>query len=155
MFNKYGAEHLNSETLQKYLNERIPISKAMEIKVLEAGPKQVIISAPLMPNVNHINTVFGGSASAVSMLSAWSLLYIRLANEDIKSNIVINKTHVTFERPIMDTFTSVTMFDDDTAWGKFVLKLKSEKKAGLNLHSTLMCNGSEVGKLEGYFVSYF
>lgn len=146
---------MDKETLQKYLNERIPVSRAMGVEVLEAGLKQVVIRAPLAPNINHMNTAFGGSVSAVAMLSAWSLLYVRLVNEDIKSHIVIHKTAVTFERPIVDTFTSTTVFDDKPTWEEFVSKLKTKGKAGLNLSSVLMCGGSPAGSLEGYFVSYF
>ena len=146
---------MNKEILQRYLNERIPISGAMGVEVLEAGLKQVIIRAPLAPNVNHMKTAFGGSVSAVAMLSAWSLLYVRLLNEDIKSNIVIHKTAVTFERPIIDTFTSTTVFDYEPAWEEFASKLKTKNKAGLNLSSILMCGESVTGRLEGHFVSYF
>lgn len=146
---------MNKETLQRYLNEQIPLSRAMGIEVLEAGLKNVTIRAPLAPNINHMKTAFGGSVSAVAMLSAWSLLYVRLINEDIKSRIVIHKTSATFEQPIVDIFTSVTVFDDEPAWEEFVSKLKTKNKAGLDLSSTLICGEAVAGRLEGHFVSYF
>ena len=145
---------MNKELLQKFLNERIPISRAIGIKVLEAGPDNVAICAPLAPNINHIDAAFGGSVSAVAMLSAWSLLHIRHMKEGIDSNIVIYKASLTFERPIDGVFTSTTVFDNDPVWKDFVLKMKTIKKAGLELSSVLTCGESAVGRFEGFFVSY-
>ena len=43
------------------------------------APDTVVIEAPLAPNINHRKTVFGGSASALGILAAWSLVHLRLA----------------------------------------------------------------------------
>lgn len=87
------------------------------------------------------------------MLSAWALLHIRLGNENIESTIVIHRSVMTFEHPIVGTFTSATRCDDDSAWETFVTALKEKGRAGIKLCSTLTCGGSEVGRLEGNFVS--
>src|SRR6266540_3523639 len=58
--------------LQKYLHDHIPLSKAMDVEVVEATDDGVTLAAPLAPNINHRETVFGGSASAViSDTRAW------------------------------------------------------------------------------------
>jgi thioesterase domain-containing protein len=69
---------MNAHDLQAYLHERIPLSRAMEVAVREAGSDGVVLYAPLAPNINHRDTVFGGSASAVAILAAWSALYVRM-----------------------------------------------------------------------------
>ena len=94
--------------LQEYLNGRIPITKAMGVKVLEASVDRVELEAPLPPNINHSGTVFGGSAASVAVLSAWSFLHVRLENERIEGNIVVHKCSMTYERPITGTFTSAS-----------------------------------------------
>jgi len=38
----------------------------------------VLLTAPLAANINHRATVFGGSASAVAILAAWTYLYFVL-----------------------------------------------------------------------------
>jgi hypothetical protein len=50
----------------------------MGIEVVVADPTSVMLRAPFAPNINHRETVFGGSASAVTILAAWALLYVRL-----------------------------------------------------------------------------
>ncbi|PSB47247.1 YiiD C-terminal domain-containing protein, partial [Chamaesiphon polymorphus] len=60
--------------VEQYLHEHIPLSKAMAVSVSSIDSSGVILSAPLQPNINHRSTVFGGSISAVSVLSAWTLV---------------------------------------------------------------------------------
>ncbi|MFB3040360.1 MAG: YiiD C-terminal domain-containing protein, partial [Candidatus Poribacteria bacterium] len=69
---------MDLSALEEYLHEHIPLSKAIGVKVVEADSAGVTLSAPLAPNINHRETVFGGSASAVAILAAWTLLYVRL-----------------------------------------------------------------------------
>jgi thioesterase domain-containing protein len=140
-------------SLQRYLHERIPISKAMGVEVLEATVDGVKLAAPLSPNINHRETVFGGSASAVAILSAWSLLYLRLKYENIDSRIVIQKNTMTYERPITDRFTASSIYCDATVWLKFIATLKRKNRARVKICSVLHCNGRKVGELEGDFVA--
>src|SRR5512141_1891356 len=106
-------------TLQKYLHDHIPLSKAMEVEVLEATDDGVTLAAPLAPNINHRETVFGGSASAVAILSAWALMYLRLKSEQLNVRIVIQKNTMTYERPIAGRFTASAAIADTTAWLRF------------------------------------
>jgi thioesterase domain-containing protein len=141
------------ESLQKYLHERIPISKAMGVEVVEATGNRVVLSAPLLRNINHKKTVFGGSASAVAMLSSWALIYIRLKSENINNQIVIHKSTMTFDRPIVDMFTATSIACAPSVWLKFINTLKQKNRARIKLISTLHCNGIRVGELEGDFVA--
>jgi thioesterase domain-containing protein len=140
-------------SLQKYLHEHIPISKAMGVEVLEATVIGVKLYAPLYPNINHRETVFGGSASAVAILSAWSLLYLRLKIENINSRIVIQRSTMTYECPITDKFTASSVVRDPAAWFRFVTTLKRKNRARIGVNSILHCNDRKVGELEGDFVA--
>jgi len=140
-------------SLQKYLHEHIPLSKAMGVEGLEATVNGVKLSAPLFPNINHRETVFGGSASAVAILSAWSLLYLRLKNENINSRIVIQRSTMTYECPIADMFTASSVVRDPAAWFKFVNMLRRKNRARVKVISILHCRDRKVGNLEGDFVA--
>jgi thioesterase domain-containing protein len=139
--------------LQKYLYDRIPISSAMGVEVLEATVHGVKLAAPLSPNINHRETVFGGSASAVAILSAWSLLYLRLKNENINSGIVIQRSTMTYEHPITDRFTASSVVCDPSIWLKFISTLKRKNRARVKINSILYCNERKVGVFEGDFVA--
>jgi thioesterase domain-containing protein len=58
--------------LQDHLHAHILLTRAMQVSVVSFAPRAVVLAAPLEPNINHRDTVFGGSASALAMLPAWS-----------------------------------------------------------------------------------
>lgn len=126
----------------------------MEVEVLEATVNRVKVAAPLRPNINHRETVFGGSASAVAILSAWSLLHLRLLNEDLGSyRIVIQKNSMSYERPIPDTFMASSFIPDPSIWSTFVTTLQRRNRARIKIGSILDCRGMRVGVFEGAFVA--
>jgi thioesterase domain-containing protein len=143
---------LDVAALQKFLHEHIPLSKAMEVEVLDATTMGVKLSAPLAPNINHRRTVFGGSASALAILSAWALIYLRLEDENLKRRVVIQRSNMTYERPMTGSFTASSAITDEAAWRRFVSTLKRKDRARIKISSVLHCNGERAGKLEGDFV---
>ncbi len=139
--------------LQHYLHEHIPLSRAMEVQVIHATAAGVTLSAPLTPNINHRQTVFGGSASAVAILAAWALLYVRLEQAGLKSRIVIQKNTMHYEHPIVAVFTAVSAPPTAAAWEKFIELLQRKGRARLSIAVTLYCEDARVGALEGDFVA--
>ena len=95
---------MTPQALQTYLHQHIPLSQAMEVSVVEASALQVVLSAPLAPNINHRDTVFGGSASAVAILAAWSMLHLRLSAEELGSRLVIQRNTMDYLVPIDGCF---------------------------------------------------
>lgn len=139
--------------LQTYLHGHIPLSKAMEVKVVEIRPDEVTLSAPLAPNINQHDTVFGGSASAVAILAAWSLVHTRLASEGIACRLVIQRNTMSYERPIDGTFTATASIASTVEWESFLRMFKRRGKARITASSVLHFNGNEAGRLEGEFVA--
>lgn len=139
--------------LQEYLHEHIPLSKAMSVEVLEATADGVKLFAPLAPNINHRDTVFGGSASALAILCAWAWLYLRLKRENMDSRIVIQRSTMEFELPIVEGFVAWSAAQDATAWLKFINTLKRKKRARMSVAVKLYCREEGVGKFVGDFVA--
>lgn len=144
---------MNTAELQDYLHKHIPISRAMGVRVLEAAEEAVRLSAPLAPNINHRETVFGGSASAVAILSAWALLFLRLRGAGLYGRVVIYKSSITYEQPITDTFTASSALSDPTAWDKFIKTLGRKNRARIRVRAVLDCHGTRVAEMEGQFVA--
>ena len=86
--------------VQRYLYQYIPLSAAMGVQVRTASAEFVKLAAPLRPNVNHTETVFGGSAAALATLSAWTLLHLRLENAGLDARLVIQRSRMEYEKPI-------------------------------------------------------
>ncbi|MBL0726276.1 YiiD C-terminal domain-containing protein [Piscinibacter sp. HJYY11] len=139
--------------IQTYLHEHIPLSAAMQVQVEVATPEQVVLGAPLQPNINHRDTVFGGSASALAILSAWSLLHVKLSAGGYKTRLVIQRNSMSYEQAILDYFTAHALSPDAERWRAFTRMLERKGRARISVSSTLLYEGQEVGRFEGEFVA--
>ena len=97
---------MTPQALQAYLHDHIPLSRAMAVQVVSIADDAVVLGAPLAPNINHRDTVFGGSASAVAILSAWCLLHLRLTAAGQASRVVIQRNSMDYLAPIAGDFTA-------------------------------------------------
>lgn len=139
--------------LERYLHDHIPLSKAMEVSVVEAGDAAVVLAAPLGPNINHRGTVFGGSASALAILAAWSLLHRRLHREGLSCRLVIQRNAMEYELPIPGAFTARAQLDPVAEWASFLRMLKRMGRARIAVTAVLEHGGHRVGRFTGEFVA--
>jgi thioesterase domain-containing protein len=144
---------MQSIDIERYLHEHIPLSGAMGVRVVSASPQGVRLSAPLAPNINHRATVFGGSASALAILAAWTLLYVRLKAEDISARLVIQRNSMAYEKPMADDFIAEARSPDAAAWEKFIQILQRKGRARIEVVALLECRGEKAGELHGEFVA--
>ena len=139
--------------VQRYLHQYIPLSAAMGVQVRTASAEHVKLAAPLAPNVNHTETVFGGSAAALATLSAWTLLHLRLEHARLDARLVIQRSRMEYERPIPGDFEAVCDFGDDSAWDRFQKTLARHGRARLTLGAQLVHSKHRVASFEGDFVA--
>jgi thioesterase domain-containing protein len=144
---------MTPQALQEYFHDHIPLSKAMAVEVEAATPQVVRLVAPLAPNTNHHGTVFGGSASAVAVLSAWGLLHVALADADIKADLVVQKSSMSYELPITGEFTAEATPPAPEKLQRFLATLLKYKRARISIRSILNCDEKKVGEFEGDFVA--
>ena len=97
--------------LAHYIHEHIPLSKAMGVSVVAVEDDAIILQAPLEPNLNHRQTVFGGSASALAILASWALLHVRLQAAGIADRLVIQHNTMEYQHPILGQFTARSMLE--------------------------------------------
>jgi thioesterase domain-containing protein len=139
--------------LERYLHEQIPLCAAMGVRVRMATSERVQLAAPLAPNVNHADTVFGGSAAALATLSAWALLHVRMAGAELPGRLVIQRSTMEYEHPIPGDFDAVCCFTDEPAWERFRATLLRRGRARLTLRAHLACGGRPMATFEGDFVA--
>lgn len=125
----------------------------MDVRVLAIEKHSVVLSAPLEPNINHRETVFGGSASTLAILSAWSLLHIRLSAVGITSQLVIQRNTMEYKRPILGEFTARATIDDGEQWEQFTSMAARRGRARISVGSVLECAGEVAGEFVGDFVA--
>ncbi|POH30210.1 MULTISPECIES: YiiD C-terminal domain-containing protein [Sinorhizobium] len=139
--------------LQTYLYSHIPLSAAMQVEVAAVEWDHVLLRAPLAPNINHRDTVFGGSASALSILAAWSLLHVRLRGSGIASRLVIQSNRMDYLRPIDGSFSARSRLEDSHQWPGFLRLLERRGRARLTVTAELMAEGEVAGTFSGEFVA--
>ncbi|MCA1442827.1 YiiD C-terminal domain-containing protein [Ensifer sp. IC4062] len=139
--------------LQAYLHTHIPLSAAMQVEVVKAGWENVLLRAPLAPNINHRETVFGGSASALSILAAWSLLHLRLRVSGVTTRLVIQSNRMDYLQPIAGSFSARSSLEDADQWPAFTRLLKRRGRARLVVSADLLAEGEVAGSLSGEFVA--
>jgi thioesterase domain-containing protein len=139
--------------LETYLHEHIPLSLAMGVTALESGEKHVLLGAPLAPNINHRETVFGGSASAVAILAGWALLHSRLRGAGLRPRLVIQRNTMEYKEPIVGDFQARAELAEELSWERFLKILDRRGKGRITVPVVLWCEGKVVARLTGEFVA--
>jgi thioesterase domain-containing protein len=141
------------DELERYLHRSIPLTEAMGVSVIGADEHSITLRAPLAPNINHRQTVFGGSASAVAMLAAWSLLYTRLVAAGIDARLVIRRNTMEYEAPISGDFEARSSVAASLDWDSFVTLLERKGKARIGASAAIRQEGRVVARFAGEFVA--
>lgn len=135
----------------EFLHQKIPITRALGVQVVSANSGEAVLSAPLEANVNHYDTVFGGSASTLGILAAWTVIHVRLQEYGAETRLVIQKNTMEYRKPITADFTAIGRLTDESKWANFLKTLDRKGKAKVSANSTLLCQGNQVAKFQGDF----
>lgn len=142
-----------AKELTDYLHAHIPLSRAMKAEVLSCDAESSVLHAPLAPNINHRNTVFGGSASALALLAGWTLLHARLVAEDRHARLVIQEHSMYFRRPLESAFTARCEMPGGGAWERFLGGLERKSAGRITLKVVLRCGETDAAFFEGEYVA--
>lgn len=145
---------MTATELETYLHDHIPLSRAMAVHVVSVADDRVVLGAPLAPNINHRDTVFGGSAAAVATLAAWSLLHLRLTAARLPSRVVIQTSSMDYQAPMTADFTAAAVLEPTADWDGFVRMLTRRGRARIALQAALVCAGQTAGQFRGEFVAF-
>ena len=139
--------------LEDYIHQNIPISVSMGIKVETASPKEVTLSAPILNNVNHKKTVFGGSLHAVATLACWGLLHLNLKNLN-PIEIVITHSNVDYLTPVVSDFKVQGLFPEEAVWNRFIEMVRSKGKGRIQLEAKIYQQEKLAVDYKGTFAAF-
>lgn len=142
-----------AESLTRYLHDHIPLTRHLEVTVIELSGGRVVLSAPLPPNVNHRDTAFGGSLVSVAILAGWSWLHARLTALGKRQRLVVSQSTATFSHPVDGTFLAVCEAPADAEFQRFLRLLDRKGKARLLLESHVLCRDVVAVEHAATFVS--
>ncbi len=139
--------------LDAYLHKHIPLSAAMAIRTLAATPEEVVLEAPLAPNINHRATLFGGSATALAILAAWSVLHLRLTATGMPHRLVIQRQTMSYELPVTGAATAHGRPAPGADIERALAMLQRHGKARIAAIAELRFGGGLAGRMTADFVA--
>ena len=139
--------------LEEYLHNNIPITKAMRVGVVEVKGDRVVLCAPILPNINHRDTAFGGSISTLAILSAWCLLRLKMDEKNAKNaHLVIQRNNIEYLHPVAADFTASAILADKDEWQRFEEVFAAKGKARISVESRIAVGGNVCARFSGDFV---
>jgi thioesterase domain-containing protein len=138
---------MNFEALRSYLEEtfrtEIPITRAMGIRVRHYDGTNLVLGAPLEPNVNDKGTAFGGSLFSLLVLAGWGLIHLKLKEEEIPGDIMIHESSINYSLPVTEPWEAHCRLPEAPAYAHFLEQFRARGRARLALEASIMV-GSRV-----------
>ena len=134
---------------EKFLHEKIPLTRAMEVRVASEDERQLTLTAPLAAKHNHLGTAFGGSLAALAMLTGYALLWLELGERD--AHIVISESCLKFLRPVRGELRATCR--RPAGLGTFRETFAAQGKARLELEIEIQAEGDVAVAFRGTFVA--
>jgi thioesterase domain-containing protein len=139
------------EATERFFHGQIPLTRAMGVRVEAYDGRQLVLSAPLEMNHNHLGTAFGGSLAALATLAGYGLLWLELGSRD--AHIVIRRSELDYRRPVTGPPRAICRRPDDAVVAEFKTRFGKTGKARIRLHVTVEEEGRVCMAFEGTFVA--
>jgi thioesterase domain-containing protein len=137
--------------IQELLHSKIPITRAMGVRVEEYDGRRLVLSAPLAANVNHLGTAFGGSLNALAVLSGYGLLWLELGDDEC--HIVIRESSISYERPVRGEIRASCALPGAEEVAEFKRTFHQKGRARIALDATIEDQGLTAVRFRGTFVA--
>jgi thioesterase domain-containing protein len=140
--------------LQAELDQSIPLTRAMQLKVAAWSDQGLTLMAPLAPNINDKGSAFGGSLSAVLTLAAWGLLWLRTKQSHMACDLMIHRGEIRYVRPVTGPIIALCPQPGELEWQRFADQFASRGKARIRLRPVVLDSaGQEAVTFQSEFVA--
>jgi thioesterase domain-containing protein len=146
---------MNEDTLREaeaFFHERIPLTRAMGVRVVPDAVHGFAVEAPVALNYNHLQTAFGGSVNAVATLAGYGLLWLEL-REQI-AHVVIGSSSIRFLRAVRETIRAICVPPQARELEAMKASLREKGKARITLSVNVEENGIRCAQFDATFVAF-
>lgn len=144
---------MNADDYRDYLHASIPLTRAMGVRVVEAGPGWLKLAAPLAPNLNHHGTAFGGSLAVLGIVTGWALLDRALREAGVQATLVVRHSELDYHHPAPDELIVECRLPEDAQWTPFIDTVKQGSKARITLDIRVGSLGVESLRVRARYVA--
>ncbi|MDR0279637.1 MAG: thioesterase domain-containing protein [Paucimonas sp.] len=135
----------DSQYLENVLHQDIPLTRDMQMQVLDWEEQRLRLRLPLAPNVNHKSTMFGGSLYCGAVLVGWGWLHLRLREAGIDDgHIVIQEGAISYPLPVTGAAIALCEAPEEKVWKRFVSTYQRYGRARLTLHTRIFNENAEL-----------
>lgn len=148
---------VDARGLEDYLHAKIPLTRAMGVRVDRAGADSeegvagVVLVAPLEPNRNHLGTAFGGSLATLATLAGYGALWVALG--DCDGHIVVKRSELAYRRPVTGALRAECSMPAGEALAAFREAYAKKGRARLRLEARIVQDGETCVEFAGEFVA--
>lgn len=139
--------------VEEYLLSNIPLSRFMQIEVVECNAEISRLKAPLGPNVNDKGIGFGGSIAVMAKLAAWAKFYEYHERNQVDGELLISKCESQFSKPARGDLEAICHSPKEEDWQTFEKFLDKKGSGRILLTSEVFSAGEKVMSMTAHFVS--
>ncbi|MDF5730915.1 MAG: thioesterase domain-containing protein [Rhizonema sp. PD38] len=141
------------QELQETFYTEIPITYYLGVIVQDYNGNCLTLKAALEKNINHKDTAFAGSLNALVTLAGWGLLWLILKEQELKANIVIQDSRISYLKPVTTHFSAKCYLPESSQISHFVSILSKRGKARLELYLEVWEAGALAVAFQGRYVA--
>jgi thioesterase domain-containing protein len=140
------------QELQSVLLRTIPLTQHIGLSVISYEAGQLVLKAPLTPNINHQQTAFAGSLNALLTLAGWGQVWLILKELDLTGEIVIQDSSSNYLRPVNHDFVAACFRPEQEQIVRFTTGLQKKGIARLELCANIYTDDSVAVTFKGRYV---
>ena len=141
------------QQLERTLAADLPLSKAMQLSVVDWDGRILSMRMPLEPNKNHQYSAFGGSLYALCTIVGWGTLFLMLAQEKLQGSVVIRRGNIRYHRPVVSQqIVAQGLPIDPEQQAYFYELMRSKGRSKLDLSSQIVDDQGPLVTFKGSFV---
>lgn len=144
-------QNASTAEVEKFFHHKIPLTRAMGVRVVIADEQRFVIEAPVALNHNHLSTAFGGSINAVATLAGYGLLWLELGDESVQ--LVIRDSSIRFLRPVREMIRAACSRPTQVTLDNFKSVLAEKGQARLRLRVMVEEDERIAAEFDGTFVA--
>ena len=139
--------------LEQLITSEMPITQHLEFSLSPGDGDEIVASAPLKANLNHMGSAFGGSISMLSTLTGWAMVHTLLDEMKAQAEILIQESDIEYRQPVRSDLRVVCERPDSSAVERFREMLDRWGRARLELKCKIYDAGDRAVTFIGQYVA--
>ena len=132
----------------------IPLTRAMQLRIVGWDGDCLRMAAPLPPNINDKGCAFGGSMASLMTLAGWGLIVLKLRTLGRRCDVFVQDSTIRYLAPVWADFVTEARLADGESWDAFFATLDQRGRGRLRVVCRVpLAEGNDAATFEARFVA--